>query len=79
MDPVNGFSAASQVALSLKLFAFGGKKSYSEPDMKTIHNFHFLTSFTQKISPKLITLTFQCIEIIKQLRPPLHRELKNPS
>ena len=53
MDPVNGFSAASQVALFLKLFAFGGKKSYSEPDMKTIHNFHFLKSFTQNNLPKI--------------------------
>ena len=53
MDPVNGFSAASQVAFSLKLFAFSGKKSYSEPDMKTIHNFHFLTSFIQKNPPSI--------------------------
>ena len=48
MDPVNGFSAASQVAFSLKLFAFGGKKSYSEPDMKTIHNCYFLIFYTKK-------------------------------
>ena len=53
MDPVNGFSAASQVAFSLKLFAFGGKKSYSEPDMKTIHNCYFLTSFIQKNPPNI--------------------------